>query len=266
MNVFIRELRAYRKSTLIWIASLSILVFVFMMIFPAFTKDVNTSKLIISSLPQAVRSGLDISLQTFFTIYGFYAYLFTFVVLAGAVQAMNLGVGVLSKEESGKTVDFLLTKPISRVKVITSKLLAVVSLLIFTNVIFSIVSLVTAMMVSTTNFDSKIFLLISATLLLVQIIFLALGMLMSVIIPKIKSTISVALPTVFTFFVIGTLGAIIGNDNVKYLSPFKFFSSEYIISHGAYELKFLIIEAVIVVVAIIACYAVYIKKDIKAVL
>jgi ABC-2 type transport system permease protein len=265
MNIFFRELKAYRKSTLIWAVSLSTLVLAFLMMFPAFTKDVATSQKILANFPPAIRSAFDISLQNFFTIYGFFAYLFTFVTLAGAVQAMNLGVGVLSKEDSGKTVDFLLTKPVSRVKVITSKLLAVVCLLAFTNIVFSSVALITAKIVSTAAFSSKIFLLISATLLLVQIFFLAFGILLSVIIPKIKSVVSVSLPTVFTFFFIGTLGSILGNDNFKYVSPFKFYDPNYIINHGAYETKFLVIEAVFVVVAIIASYVIYIKKDIRAV-
>src|SRR5674476_891422 len=136
--------------------------------FPAFTKDVEASQRILSNLPLAVRNALDISLKSFFTIYGFFAYLFTFVALAGAVQAMNLGVEMISKEDSGKTADFLLTKPISRVKVVTGKLLAATCLLVFTNVVFSIVAVITARMVTVGDFSVKTFLLISATLLLIQ--------------------------------------------------------------------------------------------------
>ena len=73
------------------------------------------------------------------------------------------------------------------------------------------------------------------------------------------------LPTVFTFFIIGTLGSIIGNDSVKYISPFKFYDFNYIIEHNAYEIKYLAIEAIFVIVAIIVSYIVYIKKDIRAV-
>ncbi len=265
MNLFLHELKSYRQSTVIWIVSLSALVVVFLLLFPAFTRDVGVTQQILSHLPPAVRSALDISLQNFFTVYGFFAYLFTFIALAGAIQAMNLGVGVLSKEESGKTVDFLLSKPISRQAVITSKLLAVLTLLVVTNVVFSAVALSVAKIVSTAAFSSKTFLLIAATLLLVQLAFAALGVLLSVIIPKVKSVIAVTLPVVFTFFIIGTLGAIIGNDTVRYVSPFKFYDPNYIISHNAYEVKFLVIEVIFVVLAIAASYVIYIKKDVRAV-
>lgn len=265
MNIYLHELKSYQKATLIWIVSLSALVVVFLLLFPAFTRDVGVSQQIIANLPPAIRSALNISMQNFFTIYGFFAYLFTFITLAGAIQAMNLGVGVLSKEDSGKTVDFLLTKPISRKAVITNKLFAVMTLIVTTNAVFSAVALVVAKMVSTAAFSSKTFLLISAILLLVQVFFAALGVLLSVIIPKIKSVISVTLPTVFTFFVIGTLGAIIGNDTVRYLSPFKFYDPNYIISHGSYETKFVVIEAIFVIIAVVVSYVLYIRKDIRAV-
>ncbi|MFS8118866.1 MAG: ABC transporter permease subunit, partial [Microcoleus sp.] len=244
---------------------LSVLVVASLLMFSAFTKDVKATHEIINNLPLAIRSALSISLGNFFTIYGFFAYQFTFVTLMGAIQAMNLGVGLISKEDSGKTTDFLLTKPISRVSVVTNKLLAGTLLLICTNGIFSATAAITAKTVSPDNFNFKTFLMISTTLLLVQLMFLALGMLFSVIIPKIKSVVTVTLPTVFTFFIIGTLGAIVGNDTVRYITPFKFFDPNYIISHGAYEMQFLIIEVVFLVVVIPTSYIIFIKKDIRAV-
>ncbi|MEP7204997.1 MAG: ABC transporter permease subunit [Candidatus Saccharibacteria bacterium] len=264
MNMFWREVANYRRATVIWTVTLSILVSGFLSIFPAFSRDAGAAQQILTHLPAAVRSALDLSLASFFTVYGFFSYLFTFVALAGAVQAMNLGVGLLSREDSGKTVDFLLTKPVSRQRVVTSKLLAGTLLLVATNLVFSTVALVMAKSVSAAAFSSRTFLLLSATLLLIQLFFLALGVLMSVIIPKIKSVIAISLPTVFSFFIIGTLGAIIGNDAVKYLSPFKFFDPGYIVGRAGYEPKFLMIEAAFILISLSLSYVIYLQKDIRA--
>jgi ABC-2 type transport system permease protein len=265
MNIFIRELKNYRKSMLVWVVVLSALVIVFMSMFPAFTKDVAASQKVIDSFPAALRVALGISLKNFFTVYGFFAYLFSFAALAGAVQAMNLGVGVLSKEISGKTADFLLSKPVSRVKVMTSKLLAIFSVLLITNIVFSITTLIAASMVTNhADFNAGILLLISGSLLLIQLFFMALGVFLSTIIPKVKSVIAVSLPTVFIFYIIGTLGAILGNNTVRYLSPFKFYDPTYIINNREYEIKFIIIEAVFMAIAILASYIIFIKKDVHA--
>jgi len=232
--------------------------------YPAFTKDVEATHRIMANLPVAVRAALDISLQNFFTIYGFFSYLLTFAALAGAVQAMNLGVGVISKEESGKTADFLLTKPISRTKIFASKIASIFSVILFTNVVFDLVSYVTARLMSEGGFDNRIFGLILLTFFLIQLLFLALGLLLSLLIPKIKSSIAVTLPAVFLFFVIGMLGSIIGNENVRYICPFKFFESNYIIDRGALELKYLLIEMIVVIIATILSYLIFIRKDIRA--
>lgn len=264
MNVFLHELKSYRKSTIIWTLSFCVLTVVFMLLYPAFTKDVAASRKTLAGLPPAFREAVGISLANFFTIFGFYAYLLNFMMLAAAIQAMNYGVGVISKEESGKTADFLLTKPISRVSVVTSKLLAVSCLLLLTNLAYIAVSLVAAKLVSHDPFSSKIFLLIAATVFLTQLAFLALGTCLSVIIPKVKSAIAVSVPAVFTFFIIGAIGAVLGETQVRYFTPFKYFDSNYIITHGAYEVRFVVLELVLVVAAIIATYVIFIKKDIRA--
>lgn len=264
MNIFWRELKAYRTSTIIWVVSLSLLVVMFFNIFPSFASDVEQSQKLLTNLPEAIRSALDISLSNFFTAYGFFAYLLTFVSVAGAVQALNLGVGVISKEDSGKTTDFLLTKPISRFKVVTSKIAAIFCLLVITNLVFSAVSLVAADIASTAVFDWKTFLLLSASLFLIQTFFMSLGLLSSVIIPRVKSAVVVSLPVAFGFFIIGTLGTLVGNDTVKYISPFKFYDPGYIMNHKGYEPKFLIIEAVLVIATIVLSYVIYLRKDIKA--
>ena len=175
MNVYLRELKTYRKSTIIWALSLSAIVVMFMTIYPSFTKDVAASKQALSGLPIAIRKALDLSLANFFTIFGFYSYLLNFVTLAGAIQAMNLGTGIISKEDTGKTADFLLSKPVTRGAVVTSKLLAALSVLVFTNAVFIGVSLATAEIVSKTPFNTKTLLLLSLILFLIQLAFLALG-------------------------------------------------------------------------------------------
>lgn len=264
MNIFLHEFKTNKKSAFIWAAAFSAGIIVFFTIYPAFTKDVESSKKMLENLPLAVRTALGISLSNFFSIFGFYAYLFTFLTLAGAVQAMNVGVGIISKEMSLKTADFLLSKPVSRVKVITSKLLAGLTTLMITNVIFVFVALIAAELISTEQFSAKIFILISLTLILVQLVFFTLGVLFGVMLPKVKSVISISLPTAFAFFIIGTLGDILGNTTVRYISPFKFFDPLYIINNGQFEIKFLIIELAFIIVATVASFTIYFKKDIPS--
>lgn len=264
MNIFFHELKTYRKSTFIWIIALSLITIMFLSIYTSFTKDVTASKKLLESLPYAVKQGLGISINSFFTIYGLFAYIYLYVLLAGAVQAMNLGVGVLSKEISGKTADFLLTKPVSRTSVLAQKIGAVTVLLIITNIVYIAIAYVTARLIVKSALDIKLFMLIALTLIFVQVIFMSIGILLSVCIPKIKSVISVTLPTVFAFFIIGAIGAIVGNQTVRYITPFKFFDSNYIIANRSYEVKYIVLEAILVIVMLGLSFVVFIRKDVRA--
>lgn len=264
MNVFRRELIAYRKSTIIWASSLSAIVLVFMALYPAFTTDIAATRQILSQFPEALRTALNISLGNFFTVYGFFGYLLGFAMLAGSIQAMNLGVGVISKEASGKTADFLLSKPVTRSAVISAKLGAALVMLLVTNVVFWTVSYLAAVMVSKEPVEARTFFLILSTMLLVQLTFLALGALFAVLIPRVKSVVSVSLPTVFTFYIIGAIGDVLGNDGVRYVSPFRFYDTNYIITNVSLEGRYLAAEAAFVVVAVALAYVIYLKKDVRS--
>lgn len=264
MNTYLHELKTYRKSAIIWALSLSAIVVLFMCMFPAFTKDVETTRQTLATFPASIRAAFDLSLQNFFNIFGFYSYILTFVVLAGAIQAMNLGTSIISKEDANKTSDFLLSKPVTRQNIMTNKLLAAISGLFITNCVFVIVSFVAASIASSDYFNPQIFLLIALIMLFVQLSFLALGTLFSVCLPRIKSVIAVSLPTVFVFYIISTLGAIFGNEKVRYITPFKFFSTDYIINNGRYEMKYLVIELVFIFITITTSYIIFAKKDIRS--
>jgi len=264
MNVFFRELRAYRKSTLIWAGSLSAIVLVFIGMYPAFSHDVEGLYKVLENFPEAIRALVNISAQTFLSVLGFYGYLLNFAVLAAAIQAMNLGVGVISKEGAGKTADFLLSKPITRTRVVSAKLGAALVAILFTNVVFIAVSYLAVIVVTNESFSVETLLLMASTMLLVQLIFLALGALFSVIIPKIKSVIAVSLPTVFAFYIIGAIGDVLQNVEVRWVSPFRYYDPMYIITNQSLETKYLLVEVVFVVVALVATYVIFVKKDIRA--
>lgn len=264
MNMFLHELQAYRKSTIIWTCSLAALIILMLSIFPAFAQDVAMAKKLLEGLPEGVRKALGISLDNFFSLLGFYSYVFLYVTLCGAIQAMNLGTSIVSKEVREKTADFLLTKPVSRMEIMTAKLLAALTSLVITNVIYLIIAGIMASIVKSGPFNQKIFLMISVTLFFVQLMFMSLGVIVSVVVPKIRAVLPISLGTVFGFFILGMFDSVIGDKAMRYIIPFKYFDTAYIIKNASYETSFVIIEIVFVIAAIGASYLVYAKKDIHS--
>jgi ABC-2 type transport system permease protein len=239
-------------------------IFGYMSLFTAFSHDVSASMKLLHGFPPTVRALLGIRIGSFFTILGFFGYMLTYLWLIGGIQAMNLGTGILSKEISGKTADFLLSKPISRFKVLTSKLAAALTIIIATNIIFVTASYISAEAFKTKDFNINVFLLSCLTMLFIQLFFLGVGFLVSILVPKIKSVLAYSLPIVFGFFIIGMLDSLIGAENARYLTPFKYFDVGYIAIHTAYEWRFLLTETAVVVICLVVSYLVYTRKDIQA--
>jgi ABC-2 type transport system permease protein len=265
MNIFFHELKAYRKSTIIWSISLIMIVALFMSLFPAFSKDVVEFKKLLEGYPEPIRKALGMDLNTLFTILGFYCYALTFITLCAAIQAMNIGISIVSKEVREKTADFLLTKPVTRSKVLTAKLMAALASIIITNIIYFAGASFMTFQVKTDDFSFNTFFLLSLTIFFIQLMFLAMGIIISVLVRKIKSVLTVSLATIFAFYFLGAISATSGDEAKRYISPFKYFDTAQIIEKSSYEASFLIVGAVIMILFIAVSYLLYTKKDIHAV-
>jgi ABC-2 type transport system permease protein len=263
MNIFMYEMKAHRRSALVWTGALVALTVLFMSMFPSISKEITEFKTLLEGFPESIRKALGIQVDTLGTVVGFYSYIFLYISLCGSIQAMNYGLSIGSKEVREKTADFIFTKPVTRTKIITSKIVAAFSNLLFTNAIFIAAAVSMAAFVKTEEYSLKVFMLISLSLLFIQLIFLAVGVVISVVFSRIKSVITVSLGVVFTFFFIGMIAA--NEESGRYLSPFKYFDNSYIMKHSSYEYSFLFTGMAVILLSLIVSYVIYIKKDIHSV-
>ncbi len=263
MNIFVHELKAYRKSTVIWTMSIVAVSAILLLMLPAITEDAEQFKKVLDSYPEAIREGMGITVDSFTSFLGFYSFVIVYILVCGSMQAMNYGTSVLSKETREKTADFLLTKPITRSQVVTAKLLAIITSLVVTNVVYCIFTRIMASSITDEAIDTKLFLLISLSVFFVQLMFMSLGMLISVMMSKVRSVLPISLSVVFGLFIVGMIFG--KEESVRYITPFKYFEPSYIIKNGSYELSFLIVSIVFVVVSTAMSYVLYNKKDVHAV-
>jgi ABC-2 type transport system permease protein len=264
MNIYKHEIRSYWKNTLIWIASLCAGTLFLFSMFPAFANNAGAIGDVLKNYPPVIQKAFGLSIDQISNIPGFYSFIITFLSLCGAVQAMNLGISVVAKETTGKTADFLLTKPVTRKSIISAKLLSVLTCIAATSAIFIGVAVALAMAVKTKDFDYTPFMLMSLSFFFIQVIFAALGFVTAVMIPKIRSVLPVSLSVVFGFFIIGTVAATLNLNEAYYLSPFKYFDTTEILKNSAYKPSFVIVGAVVVAVSVLVSYVLYSKKDIHA--
>ena len=264
MNITLHELRFYRKNTFLWIASICAGALLLFWMFPAFAGSAESIAEILKNYPDVIQKAFGLSMEKINTIPGFFSFIVTFLMLWGAVQAITLGISVLTKETTGKTVDFLLTKPLPRRKILTAKLLATFTCVAVTSAVF--LGAATAMAAAFKNADFAYlpFLLMALAFFFIQVIFLALGILIGAVVPKIRAVLPVSLSTVFGFFILGMVADAMDLKDLFYLTPFKYFNTVSILETSAYQLSFVLTGAAVAALSVAAGYAVFVRRDIHA--
>ena len=136
MTLVKHELRQGKASFLVWTASIGFLLAICIFLFPEMKgqmEGINDMFASMGSFTQAF--GMD--RLNFGTLIGFYAVECGNILgLGGAFYASVCAVGILSKEEKDKTAEFLLTHPVSRKRVMSEKLIAVLIQITAMNIIF----------------------------------------------------------------------------------------------------------------------------------
>ncbi|WP_071461473.1 ABC transporter permease subunit [Bacillus massilinigeriensis] len=266
MNMYFHELKALRKSTILWALSFSAIVVVFLSLFPSISADAADFKEMLASYPESVRKAVGLELETFFSFLGYYSYTFVYISLCGSVQAMNLGLSVLSKESREKTADFLLTKPVKRSEIYTAKVMAALTSIAATNVVYQAAAWLMASQVAEEGYNRMAFFQISLILFFLQLIFLFLGLMLSVLIKRMKAVLTVSLGVTFGFFILSMLIATgDGGEAKRFLTPFQYFDPLYTISNGWYDTPYLAAGVIIVLFAFAASLYLYWRNDIHSV-
>ena len=113
MNIYFHELKAYRKfdDYLEFVALLVALALLLSLCSLLYHVMSTSFKQMMEGFPEDLRKAIGLSIDSFGTMLGFYSYIFLYLTF-GAIQAMKIGISIISKEIREKTADFLVTKPV----------------------------------------------------------------------------------------------------------------------------------------------------------
>ena len=267
MAIFRYELKQYKASMIIWSVSVALAiiflvpVFIHLMANKALFTDDMMSKL----NGNTVAAAMGVNLQSFLTTTGIYAYVTSFIMIAFAVNGTNMGLSIISKEYIQKTADFLMTKPHSRGKVFLSKLLAAVVYCTVIGVIYFAASFFIMQTSTKGEFDFVPFALISLSSILIQFLYLAVGMLIAVIIPNLKTPVVLSTGVAYITFIFGSYSRVVKSSFAGYLSPYSYFNSSYIKEHSSYDPMYLLLFFAVTMICLAVSYGIFVTKDITTV-
>jgi ABC-2 type transport system permease protein len=265
MNVFLHELRMSRGFMLTWFVAFIGLSLMYISLYPAFAHDATATKEMLENLPEAVRSVFSLDFTTILSFLGFYAFILVEYSLFAAFFAMYIGLSIPSRESRSKTTDFLLTKPRSRTSLFFQKMLAGLFVVVCGWGVMTVSTLVFTRLFNVESFDMTNFMNIQGALLILLLWFYAAGLLVSQLVRRIKSVVALTFGIVFGLFAIGMVQGLIGDEKLRYFSPFRYFNFADLASGQGFEPQFLIVALASLLVAVIVSGVLYIRRDVRAV-
>ena len=265
-TIYMHEFRARLRSIITWSLSVLALILIFTSLYPSFSEQAQLLNEMMANFPPELlmafgMTGVDLS-----SVLGFFSFTFLFVQICLAIQAANYGFGLVSVEESELTADFLLSKPVSRTQILTSKLLAAFTGLTMTNLVVWIGAFVFINLFRNGHpYDSGILITLLASIVIFQLFFLTVGVVISLLVKRVRSVTPYAMGLALGAYVLGAFSDLLGNAALELITPFKQFDPSYIVQHGAYDIPLVLISVVVIVVSVAGSYRLYTRRDIPAV-
>jgi len=261
MNVLRWDLKRYIKSTLAWTIVLILLQFMYAAFYPSMAKETELITRWMRVMPKAFVKLFGLEDMDFSNIMNYLAMVSSiYVTLVGGVFASLTGVRSISKEESEKTMEFLLSKPITRYEVVLSKFISsLIHILIFDVLLFtSLLLFANAYSSSPVEINKFTVFALSQTILhitLMNISFL-IGTLRS------DNALSLGLGTTFVLYVLNMISKLTDPaEFLKYFTPFSYADPSNIIKHGFPDysgLFFALVNVSLLIVSVVS----FSRKDI----
>jgi len=265
-TIYWHELRSRTKSIISWSLAIIGIVLLYFSFYPTFANQAALMNEMMANFPPELlqafgMTGLDLS-----TVLGFYSFVFLFIQICVAIQASNYGFGLVSVEEAELTADFLLSKPVTRTQILSGKLLAAFSAMVITNLVAWISSFVIITLFRNGHdYDAGILALLLSSLILFQLVFLSVGLVVSLLVRRLRSVTPYSMALAFGSYVLAAFSGMLGDVALEKITPFKHFDPNYIIQHGALDTPLVMISVVVTILSLAGSYWLYLRRDIPAV-
>lgn len=261
MTIIRHELKQGWKSLAIWTAAIGFFIVICIFMYPEMKGEMDDVSDMFSSMG-AFTAAFGMDRLNFGTLTGFYAVECGNIVgIGGAFFAALIAIGALAKEEKERTAEFLLAHPISRVRLITGKLAAVIIQIIIMNVIVFVMSFVSIAIIGE-DITWKEISLLHLAFLLVQMELAGICFGISAFLRRSGLGIGLGIATIMYFLnIVANISE--SAEFLKYITPFGYAEGADIVANGSLDVKMILPGMCFGVVGIVAAYWKYSKKDIQ---
>lgn len=261
MTLVRHELKQSRISLIVWALSIASLLAVCVFLYPSMKSEMDTVSEMFSSMGSFTAAfGMD--KVSFGTLIGFYVVECGNIVgLGGAFFAALCGISVLAKEEKEHTAEFLMTHPVSRWRVVTDKLIAVLLQLVLLNVVVYLTAVVSIALIGE-DIPWKELNLLHLAYFFLQVETASVCFGISAFLRR--SGMGIGLGIAMLFYFLNLVANITEQaDFLKYITPFGYAEGADIVNSLSINGEMLAVGSAFTVAGIVIAYVKYCKKDLR---
>ncbi len=265
LHLYLQELKINLKRTLIWSGILLIIVSLILVVIRLFFKELAAQEQGIEEL-RFMDSLFVLSYPPEFSILKMISMM---IMLIGSIFAMTFGTSILAREEDYKTIETLYSSPITRIEIVVSKFLALLTSLLFINLLVSLSFFVFLESIKIyMGYEFGTFLLICLNHFLIMLLFSLIGLFISVFVTRGGAGIGIAIGiNVFMYILLNleAIGQAMENKVLVFisnLSLYKHIDVSYIGRTGEANTKVMIIFLTISIALFVGTVLLYRRKDI----
>ena len=261
MTLVQHELKQSRISLIVWTLSIASLLAVCVFLYPSMKNEMDAVSEMFSSMGSFTAAfGMD--KVSFGTLTGFYVVECGNIVgLGGAFFAALCGISVLAKEEKEHTAEFLMTHPVSRWRVVTDKLIAVIFQLVILNVAVYLSAVVSIALIGE-DIPWKELNLLHLAYFFLQVETAAVCFGISAFLRR--SGMGIGLGIAMLFYFLNLVANITEEaDFLKYITPFGYAEGADIVNSLSVNGEMLAVGVACTVAGIVISYVKYCKKDLR---
>jgi ABC-2 type transport system permease protein len=178
------------------------------------------------------------------------------------VHAVLLGAGIIAKEETDKTIEFLATKPVSRSRILFAKLLAALTAIVILNIVTLVTSIVTVAAFNEGPSINGDIAFLMPSVLFVQLWFLMIGASLAAIMRRPRRAAMYSAAVLLATFIISAFVDLSDRFSfLKYTTPFKYFDPKTIFAEGRYSVQYIIITIVALTILLAGSRSAYRSRD-----
>ena len=258
-----RELKVNFKSFLIWTILVVVLYLLVFAIYPSISSNENIKMIdqMVDIFPPEVIKAFNMDIASIDTAFGWLKTEgFVFILLIVGAYSAILGSSILLKEENDKTIEYLNSLPITRNKIVTSKILTAITYIVSMIIIITIANFIGISYNG--DFNKKEFLLLSITPIFPSLLLFAICLFISTFTNKTKKTLGISLGLVFISYIFQMISSI-GEELefLKYVSVFTLADIRNVITDVSLNPLLIILTFILTTIFLLLTYYRYNKKE-----